>query len=234
MCGRFTLTTDDYESVARALGARLDSRYAPSFRARYNIAPSDSHWIVCDEGVGRGREMRPAVWGLPPPTRAQVAAKLHINARSETAHQRPAFRDAFARTRCGVVADGFYEWTGPKSDRRPQWFHTPDRSPILFAGLYRDDVEPRTGEVVRRFTILTTEANALVEPYHDRMPAVLPPDAYDRWLRPAPVEALRTLLAPAPADTLVSTAVSKRVNSPRFDDAQCIEPRDETPQQRLF
>jgi putative SOS response-associated peptidase YedK len=237
MCGRFTLTTNDYESVARALGARIDPAHAPSFRARYNIAPSDRHWIVCaEDGAASDREMLPAVWGLPPapgqPRRDPSAA--HINARSETAHQRPAFRDAFARTRCGVVADGFYEWTGPKSDRQPCWFHTPDGSPVLFAGLYRDLVDAQTGEVERRFAILTTPANALVEPYHDRMPAVLAPDVYDRWLAPAPGDALRALLVPAPATRLVATPVSKRVNSPRFDDARCIEPRSRPLQQDLF
>jgi putative SOS response-associated peptidase YedK len=233
MCGRFTLTTNDYESVTRALGARLDPAHAPAFRARYNIAPSDRHWIVCTGE--KGREMLPALWGLPPPGRhAAQQSVAHINARSETAKSKPAFRDAFARTRCGVVADGFYEWSGPKSDRQPCWFHTPDGSPMLFAGLYRDQIDPRTSEVVRRFAILTTSANALVEPTHDRMPVILAPDAYDRWLEPAPVEALQTLLVPAPADVLTATRVSKRVNSPRFDDARCIEPRARPQQEPLF
>jgi putative SOS response-associated peptidase YedK len=244
MCGRFTLTTNDYRSVAAALGAHIGAEHALAFRARYNIAPSDQHWIVCIEATdAQAREIVPATWGLPPPPGARSNPALaHINARSETAHSRPAFRDAFVRSRCGVIADGFYEWEGPKADRRPCWFHTPDGSPMLFAGLYRDHVDPVTGEVVRRFAIVTTEANALVEPFHDRMPVVLSPDAHGRWLEPSRAEtmtkdeceALRHLLTPAPADFLVATPVSKRVNSPRFDDPACIEPRHRPTQQALF
>lgn len=237
MCGRFTLTTNDYDSVARALGARLDPMHAPTFRARYNIAPTDRHWIVClgDEAPS-GRQMLPATWGLPAPPGQPHGdpALAHINARSETAHRRPAFRDAFRSFRCGVVADGFYEWRGPKADRQPWWFHTPDGSPMLFAGLYRDHVAATTGEIVRRFAILTTAANDLVAPCHDRMPVILAPDAYDRWLGSAQLEVLQPLLVPAPEDFLVATPVSKRVNSPRFDDARCIEPRSQPEQQPLF
>ena len=245
MCGRFTLTTNDYESVARAIGAQLDGPHASDFRARYNIAPSDRHWIVCIDGMADpdARVISPAVWGLPaPPGSRSDPSIAHINARSETAHRRPAFRDAFARSRCGVIADGFYEWSGPKSDRKPSWFHTSSGAPMLFAGLYRDHVDANTGEVVRRFTILTTDANALVAPCHDRMPVILAPDTYDTWLRTPPadsapaeqIERLRDLLVPAPAEILVATPVSKRVNSPRFDDPACIEPRVRPAQQQLF
>lgn len=261
MCGRFTLTTNDYDAVARALDAELDEAYRAEFRARYNIAPAERHFIVCVEpdrsrardgaaaqgagGTERHRIMVPAVWGMPGPDAAggepgQVLG--HINARSETAHRLPAFRDAFWRTRCGVVADGFYEWHGPKDDRRPVWFHAPDNRILLFAGLYRDRIEPTTGEVIRHFAILTTAANAVVAECHNRMPVVLAPDAWSQWLGPlsdawtgsTEIDTLRELLGPAPNDTLVATEVSKRVNSTRHDDPACITPQRHPRQQSLF
>lgn len=241
MCGRFTLTTNDYDGVAGAFGAALDSRYAPRFRARYNIAPSDEHWIVCS--VEGRRRILPALWGMPGPARETGdAGSGHINARAETVHQRPTFREAFRRGRCGVLADGFFEWTGSRSDRQPVWFHTHDGSPMLFAGLFCDRVDPGTGEVVRRFTIVTTDANALVAPFHHRMPVVLARRDYDRWLQlpsseeldARELDGLRRLLGPAPEDLLVATVVSKRVNTPRFDDPRCIEPRSRPQQQQLF
>lgn len=239
MCGRFTLTTADYVSVGQALDADFNRSFAEAYQPRFNVAPSDAHWIVCLEP----ETARPAVslgtWGFPSPRGPM------INARSETMHLRPTFREAVWNGRCGVVADGFLEWSGPKGARLPYWFHRPDHEPFVFAGLYRDDVNEDSGEVSRTFAVLTTNPNPLVAPHHDRMPVILGAHGSDAWLRwspntrtPEAVGELRGLLQPVAEEWLVSTPVSRRVSDVRNDDPQCLEPVDPpTPppeQQSLF
>jgi putative SOS response-associated peptidase YedK len=222
MCGRFTLTTDDYEGVARALEADLDPEVAASYRARFNVAPTDKHWIVVAES--EQRILQPAVWGF------SGDGRLAINVRAETAHARPLSREAFWSARCVVAADGFFEWTGPKNARQPIWFHRPDRGLFVFAGLYQDVVEDASGEVTRRFTVLTTRPNAIVKPYHDRMPVILDLPSVDRWLTlpasrgSAGIEALGSLLHPIADDFLVLDEVDRRVGDPRNDDPSLLEP----------
>ena len=221
MCGRFTLTVATFDELAALLGVSIEGSAnvdaAAVFRPRYNVAPTDTHIILCEEGR---RQLAPAVWGLG-------TEKPQINARSETADSRPTFRTAFARTRCVVPTDGFYEWT---TDRQPIWYHRKDGGLLLMAGLYERD---RKG---LRFTILTTAANDLVAPVHDRMPAILAPEQLDAWLGRTPPSKLRALLKPAPADLLIGTEVSPRVNSVANDDPACLEPPPtKSPKQlRLF
>jgi putative SOS response-associated peptidase YedK len=222
MCGRFTLTTDDYEGVARALDADLDPEVAASYRPRFNVAPTDRHFIVV-AGPQR-RVLEPALWGF------SGDGHFSINARAETAHARPLFREAFWTARCGVAADGFFEWTGDKKARQPLWFHRPDRGLFVFAGLWHDAVDEASGEVTRRFTILTTRPNAIVAPYHDRMPVILDLPDLDRWLASPPsrgragLDAVRPLLRPIGDDFLVAEEVDRRVGDPRNDDPSCLEP----------
>ncbi len=149
-----------------------------------------------------------------------------INARAETVHQRPAFRDAFMKRRCVVPADGFYEWAGPKGKRQPLWLHRPDSGLLLFAGLYESwQPEPDVWEPT--FTIITTEANEMVSRIHNRMPVILLEDKVDDWLHPREEdpEKLRQLLVPGPDDLLIATPVSPRVNSVRNDDPDLLEER---------
>jgi putative SOS response-associated peptidase YedK len=218
MCGRFTLTVATFDELCALLGVPPDVDAAAVFRPRYNVAPTDTHIILCEEGR---RHLAPAVWGLG-------VDKPQINARSETADSRPTFRAAFARTRCVVPADGFFEWT---ADRQPIWYHRKDGGLLLMAGMFERD---RSG---LRFTILTTAANDLIAPVHDRMPVILAPEQVDTWLGRTPLPKLRKLLAPAPADWLVATEVSPRVNSVKNDDAACLDPPPGKPkprQLRLF
>ena len=222
MCGRFTLTTPDIEALARFVSADLDPRLLEHHQPRYNIAPTSVTPLLV--AAGPRRILEPAVWGLPSPFGADKRPGGFINARAETAATLPSFRDAFARGRCGVMTDGFFEWTGPKASRRPLWFRRHDGAPMVLAGLYRDASDPETGEVTRRFAILTTRANATLAPHHDRMPVILPLPGLERWLGAARPDALGDLLQPAPDDLLSTTPVSPRVNNVRFDDEGCITP----------
>ena len=233
MCGRFTLTTNDYHAVAAALEADIEPEDAHAYRARFNVAPGDPHWAVVP--TMRGRRMRPATWGLPgPPGRPAPNPTGHINARAETLHVRPAFVQALHERRCIIPADGFYEWTGPKDHRLPIWFH-PAEGILAFAGLWGEHVDAGTGEVTMRFSIITTAANDRVGPAHDRMPVILPPGSLTGWLDPkASVDAVRALLRPAAEELLEATEVSARVNKVANDDPACIVPTPHPRQQTLF
>lgn len=231
MCGRYTLTRTSLRAVAEALEADVDAADEAAYRPRYNVAPTDVAWIVVHEG-GR-RRIAAARWGFPQeygPRRDDPVGL--INARAETAADKPTFRDAFVRGRCGVITDGFFEWGGAKGHRQALWFHTPRRELLILGGLWRERVDDDTGECERRFTVLTTEANAVVSPAHSRMPAILPASTLGRWLTPPPARRdaqarlgaeLRGLLRPADNSLLLATPVSSRVNNARNDDPACIE-----------
>ena len=223
MCGRFTLTRTDLREVAELLGAAVSAEDAAAHRPRYNVAPSQEAWLVVEDGAGR--RLTRGRWGYPPPfgPRHDDPVGL-INARAETVAEKPTFRGALAGGRCAVVADGFFEWTGAKGHRRPLWFHAPGGEVLLFAGLARQVADAESGELERRFAVLTTAANRLVAPIHDRMPALVPVEALGRWLAPTALErvALGDLLRPAPEGLLVATPVSARVNDARFDDPLCV------------
>jgi putative SOS response-associated peptidase YedK len=224
MCGRFTLTRQDRVSLARELGVPVGQLPEDKYRPRYNIAPTNRHWVVRMEY--EDRELLRARWGLINHwAKDSKVGYRQINARAETLEKRPAFRDAFKKRRCVVPADGFYEWAGSKGERQPIWFHRPDGGLILFAGLY-ESWQPEPGEWEPTFTIITTDANATLEPVHNRMPVILPDQAVDDWLyaRSSDPAALKELLVPAENDLLVGTPVSTRVNSIKNDDPACLEP----------
>jgi putative SOS response-associated peptidase YedK len=217
MCGRFTLTASG-EEVAEAFG--LDE--TPELVARYNIAPSQPVAVVRAEPSGDRRTLAMLKWGLLPRATAEPTRPL-INARAESAWSRPSFREAFARRRCLLPATGFFEWTGVAKKRQPFYFRMVSGRPFAFAGLWEppfDPVDPAT------VTILTTEPNDVVRPLHDRMPVIVAPEAYGRWLSPPTVSAasLRPLLAPFPASALIAFQVGMAVNNARHDEPDCIAP----------
>lgn len=221
MCGRFTLTGPEAEALAQELGVPVES--LSNYRPRYNIAPTDDHWIV--QMKYEERELLPARWGLVNSwAKDRSRAARQINARSETAHQNQAFRNAFAQRRCVIPADGFFEWVGAKQARKPVWFHRPDGGLLLFAGLY-ESWQREPGQWERTFTILTTEANQVVADIHDRMPVILTDERIDAWLyqNRENLEELRPLLAPAPDELLIATYVSPRANSVKNDDPGILE-----------
>jgi putative SOS response-associated peptidase YedK len=210
MCGRFTITRRDGNALAAELGVDADSFV--DYRPRYNVAPTQMHYVV--RVKFENREVLPARWGLVNTwAKDASAAAKNINARAETVESRRAFREAFIKRRCVVPADGFFEWTGPKTARQPTWFHREDNQLLLFAGLY-ESWRPKPNQWETTFTILTTDANALTRQYHDRMPVILADRDADDWMDPRAPDplALKKLLVPAPADLLVATPVSPDVN----------------------
>lgn len=221
MCGRFTLSRQDAVELAAELGVPVES--LPNYRPRYNIAPTNQHWILRTEY--EERELLPALWGLINSwAKDRKRAASQINARCETLETRPAYKQSFLKRRCLVPADGFFEWTGPKKARRPIWFHNPNGDLLFFAGLYSSwQPEPDVWE--RTFTIITTEANAVVADIHDRMPVILAPEQAEEWMdaRETDTEKLRGLLVPAANDLLIGTPVSDRANSVKNDDPSVLE-----------
>ena len=226
VCGRFTITRRDGNLLAAELGVDADSFV--DYRPRYNIAPMQDHFIVRIKF--ENREALPARWGLvnSGAKDASMAAKC-INARAETVDTRPAFRAAFKTRRCVVPADGFFEWIGAKTARRPIWFHRGDGRLLLFAGLY-ESWHPTPNERVRTFTIVTTRANSAMAPYHDRMPVILDDRDADDWMDPRAADplALKRLLVPPADDLLTATPVSPKVNNVNNDSADLLEPYKDT------
>lgn len=229
MCGRYTLTTDDYVSVADALEARYDAAEAAAWRPRFNVAPTDAVPIL-RAGPEQARVLGRGMWGLVAPRDRDPRPAIQINARAETLGERAMFRHAFARLRVGVVADGFYEWTGTRKARRPIRFHRPDDAPFVFAAIAAPWTDPTNGVVHTRFAIVTTTPNAVVAPVHDRMPVILEPEDVDAWIRDSPpdvepgawLDGLRQVLRPFPDAMLVGTPASPRANDVRNDDAACL------------
>jgi len=189
----------------------------------FNIAPTQLVAVILNNGTKRLVAMR---WGLVPywATDPGVGSKL-INARAETLSQKAAFKEAFKKRRCLVVADGFFEWQKQGTTRTPLFIHlNPERS-FAFAGLY-ETWTPPLGEPLVSCTIITTRPNELVEPIHDRMPVILPKDAEEFWLDSTVEDHARLLdlLQPYPAAEMASYTVSKLVNSVKNDTPECIEP----------
>ncbi|MGB8276069.1 MAG: SOS response-associated peptidase [Alphaproteobacteria bacterium] len=219
MCGRYSLTTppEAMRGFFKITGP------LPNLAPRYNLAPTQTAPIV--RPADDGNEMVPARWGLVPSwSEGPESGYSLINARAETVADKPAFRGAFRARRCLVPADGFYEWQArDKRPKQPYHIHLRTRAPLAFAGLWEN--WEKEGERILSFAIIVTEANAMMREIHDRMPVILSPDDFDRWLdaETAGPDA-QALLKPCAADLLVAEPVGTRVNNPKNDDAGCIEP----------
>ena len=221
MCGRFTLFTP---------ASRLAEVFLPgeavSLAPRYNIAPSQPVLAVRVAPATGRREFATPRWGLIPSWAkdASIGSRL-INARAETVSEKPAFRRAFRERRCLVPADGFYEWKQEATGKRPFYVRMRDGAPFAFAGLW-ERWEKIPGEAVETCAILTTEPNDLLAPLHDRMPVIVAPEDFERWLDPAvrSPELLAPLLHPFPAGAMEAFPVGRAVNNPRSDDPSCVRP----------
>jgi putative SOS response-associated peptidase YedK len=238
VCGRYTLATPDPAD----LRARFPIGETVEVRRRFNVAPGDEVLAVTTdrEGDPRGELLR---WGLVPSWADSPDGRLKmINARAETVTDRPAYRRAFDRFRCLIIADGFYEWKATGSSfataRSPrpqkQAFHITrtDGRPFAFAGLW-SIWHGEEDSVIRSCTIITSPANAAVAPLHDRMPVILDADAEAAWLEAStPREQLLPLLAPLPAPQTAVREVGPAVNDARYDGPECLAPP--TPALSLF
>lgn len=218
MCGRFNQTASGDE-VAEAFS--LDD--APELAPRFNIAPTQPVAVVGVQPKTGRRGLAMLTWGLVP--RASLGGERgFINARAETAWEKPSFREAFVRRRCLVPATGFYEWQKLDAKRRQPWLiRLASGRPFAFAGLWEP---PPAGGSSPTCAILTTEPNEVARPIHDRMPVILDPADYALWLDPAvtvPAE-VRPLLRPFPAEAMTAFPVTTAVNRPAFDDPACLTP----------
>jgi len=219
MCGRFTLTTN-LGAIAKRFGV---ARFLEEVGRRYNIAPTQPVIVVNDDGT---RHLTRMQWGLIPSWAKDPAiGNRMINARAETVATKPAFRAALRKRRCLIPADGFFEWTPAGRRKQPVYITLKTREPFSFAGLWESWTSPE-GEEIWSCTIITTEANELLKPIHDRMPVILAKDAEAVWLDPTiqDPERLLPLLKPYQAEEMEVYAVSTKVNSPTNDGPECIEP----------
>lgn len=220
MCGRFSL------GATVRVAQLFDLPNPPAVSPRYNIAPSQDVPVVIRNRETAARELRPMRWGLVPfwATDAAIGNRL-INARAETVTTKPAFRRPFRERRCLILADGFYEWVREGRRKQPYCIRFRDGQPFAFAGLW-DRWQRADGQALDTCAIVTTTPNAVIQPLHDRMPAILPPAGYDLWLDPAvqDVERLQSLLTPYAGDAMVAYPVSMRVNDPSHDSPDLLAP----------
>lgn len=223
MCGRYVIT-----SPANAIRALFGYDERPDFPPRYNVAPTQPIPIVrLDNGK---RSFALVRWGLVPAwVRDPKKFSLLVNARGEFVLDKPSFRNAMRRRRCLVPADGFYEWRD-RAPRRPYFVRAKSGGPIAFAGLWETWTGPN-GEEVDTAAIVTTRANRLIAAIHDRMPVIVPPEAFDLWLNCAKADATTAaaLIVPAPEGLLECYEVSPAVNRAVNDDARLIGPAAQDP-----
>ena len=224
MCGRYALTAEP-----NVLAALFTLEQLEPFDVRYNLAPSQTAPVIVqslkeDES---GRQATPMAWGLIPSWSkdAKIAYRT-INARSETAAVKPSFRAAFKRRRCLVPASWFYEWKRDGKEKIPFRIRRTDGELLAMAGLWESWKGNATEAPRTTFTILTTDASVDLEGLHDRMPCLVEPDDFDRWLTPTVVDdaATERLLAPAPEGTLVTDRVSTRLNNVRHEGPELMTP----------
>ena len=214
MCGRMTLTSANWATVAEELLATGSPETMAWLHPRFNVAPTQVHPVVTPGPEGRN-VLGLAIWGFP----GSQQTPLVINARDETLASRPMFKSAVARHRCVVVTDGFIEWRKTPTARQPLWFRHSDGTPLYLAGLYTP-AGATAKKSSARFVVVTTAPNQLVAQIHDRMPAVLSPQDALRWLAAPKLD----LLTPAPETWLQGTEVSTRINSAANDDPDCLAP----------
>jgi putative SOS response-associated peptidase YedK len=222
MCGRFAFYSA-HEAIVRLFQLKDD---APEVEPHYNIAPTQYIATIRVNREGE-RKLSMLYWGLVPSWAKErsIGARM-INARAETLRDKPAFRSAFERRRCLVLADGYYEWQRSGAIKQPWFIRLANGEPFAMAGLWDAWRDPADGELLRSCSIVTTTPAQSIAHLHDRMPVILPPSAHAAWLDPANEDraGLDAMLAPIPSAELAAHPVSPRVNSARVDDAALVEP----------
>lgn len=220
MCGRFTLTSD-MDLLLYRFAAIWTNNHFDHF-PRYNIAPTQQVLSVVNNNDQR--ELKPLKWGLIPSWSKElnIGVKM-INARCETIAEKPSFKNLLKRKRCLIPADGFYEWIKLKSKKQPVYIRLKSEAVFSFAGLW-DTWRSPTNETINSCTIITTNANDLIAPVHNRMPVIFTPEQEKLWLDPTITDnvTLTSLLKPFPEKELTMYNVNPIVNSPRNDSPECI------------
>ncbi len=220
MCSRYSLTSPP-EAVRALFGAERIDEFPP----RYNIAPTQPVLMAARSHTA-ATELRLVRWGLIPSwVKDPREFATLINAKAETAAEKPSFRAALRHRRCLVPCDGFYEWTGRPGAKQPHLVRMKSRGVFALAGLYENWMGA-DGSEIETMAILTTAANADMAVIHDRMPVIIPPDAIDRWLdcRSGTVEFIGDLLHPAAAGLLDLTAVSSKLNNSKVEGPELAPP----------
>jgi putative SOS response-associated peptidase YedK len=229
MCGRYRLSRRK-QIVEEYFDTASD---AEDWTPRFNVAPTQPVPVIRQNPKEPVRELSLMRWGLIPSWATDPAAAARmINARSETAATKPAFRDALKSRRCLIPADAFYEWMRTGKTKQPYCFEVGEGELFAFAGLWDRWKDP-SGSWVKTCSILTTTPNSITAPVHDRMPVILDPDSYDLWLDPGmkDVSAASDLLKPFDARQMRCFPVSNRINSAVNDDPECCQPVESMPAQ---
>ena len=217
MCGRFALPTPE------VLASHFSVKKSPDLAPRYNIAPSQDIAVIRLISHTSVREIAMLRWGLIPfwAKDRKVGYKM-INARAESVADKPAFRSAFRQWRCLIPATGFFEWSHKNKTKQPYFIKLKDSNILAFAGLW-EHWAGRDGEVIDSCTIITTGANETVGNIHDRMPVIIEPELYDRWLDPGTDEKiLLSLFTPFPDKKILAYPVGIEVNNPKNDNPNCL------------
>ena len=217
MCGRFVanIPADELKKIFNLIDP-------PQLDPRFNVAPTQVAAVVRNQGERNRLDV--LKWGLVPSWSKDLIFGSHlINARSETVAEKPTFRHAIKYRRCIVPTSGFYEWDHTGGKKQPYYIQLADRSPMCLAGLWESWKAP-DGSELETFAIVTTTANKLIDPIHDRMPVILYPDSFNLWLshNMHDPEQLQPLYLPFPAEELTVHKVPDLVNNPRFDSPACI------------
>ena len=224
MCGRVIQSSGPVRyAIVDGMNVR-DSR-VHNYPPRWNAAPSQDLLVIRRNPQTGEVSLDPLRWGLIPYwCQDPKGGRRPINAKCETVRDLPTFRDAYRRRRCIVPVDGFFEWKAIKGQKakQPYAIAMKDGSPFGLGGLWENWKEPASGEWIRTFAVMTTDANELVAEIHDRMPLILAPGDYVRWLRNEPDP--RDLMRPFPAESLRMWPISTRVNKPENDDPSIVEP----------
>jgi putative SOS response-associated peptidase YedK len=223
MCGRFVLKAP-FSELVRLYNVTNNLNLEP----RYNIPPTENIAAVRPDPVGTGRRLDMLRWGLVPWWAKDLKVSFsNINAKAETVAEKPAFRDAFRERRCVIPADGFYEWKKiDAKTKQPYAIVMKDRSVFGFAGLWERWKDRASGEMIQSCTIITTTPNEVCAALHDRMPVILEPKDYARWLGEEATDPphLMAMLRPYPAEAMEAYPVSARVGNVKNTDATLFEP----------
>src|SRR4029077_15903931 len=223
MCGRLVLKAP-FSELVRLCNITNNLNLEP----RYNIPPTEDIAVVRPDPAGTGRRLDMLRWGLVPYWAKDIKIGYSlINAKTETVAEKPAFREAFKSRRCLIAADGFYEWKKlDAKTKQPYAITMKDRSLFGFAGLWERWKDKASGEIVRSFTIITTTPNEVCAPIHDRMPVIVAPQDYGKWLGADAADPVRLLhmLKPFSADAMMAFPVDAKVGNVKNDDASLVVP----------